>query len=119
MSTIYDIIVVGGGIVGLGVFNRLVLNGFKNVLLVEKASQIITGASAGNSGILHTGFDATPNTLESRLIKRGYELYHLLCNDLPLPVKRIGAYMIAWKSEEIDILQQTIHNARQVTTVIL
>ena len=48
MSSIYDIIRIRGGIVGLGVFRQLTLNGYKNVLLVDKSSQIIIDASSGN-----------------------------------------------------------------------
>lgn len=118
MSRIYDITIIGGGVVGLGVFNRLTLNGYQNVLLVEKSSQILTGASSGNSGILHTGFDTTPETLESKLVKRGYELYHAFARDIHLPIKKIGAHLVAWNVEELPILQQIIHIAHQVRRTV-
>lgn len=114
MSFIYDVVVIGGGIVGLGVFNRLLLNGYKNILLVEKSCQVITGASAGNSGILHTGFDSTSGTLESALVKRGYELYQDFAKDVALPIKRVGAYMVAWTDEELIILKEVLHQAHKV-----
>ncbi|CAF3472380.1 unnamed protein product [Rotaria socialis] len=113
MCAVYDIIIIGGGIVGLGVFRQLLLNGYKNVLLLEKSSQIITGASCGNSGILHTGFDTVPQTLESKLVKRGYELYQSFAQDVPLPIKKIGAYIVAWKSEELEILKQILDTAHE------
>ena len=119
MSRIYDIILIGGGVVGLGVFNRLTLNGYRNVLLVERSSQILTGASAGNSGILHTGFDTTPGTLESKLVQRGYELYHALAEDIQLPIKKIGAHLAAWNLEELPVLQQIIHTAHLVCKTLL
>ncbi|CAF3155409.1 unnamed protein product [Rotaria socialis] len=115
MCAVYDIIIIGGGIVGLGVFRQLLLNGYKNVLLLEKSSQIITGASCGNSGILHTGFDTVPQTLESKLVKRGYELYQSFAQDVPLPIKKIGAYIVAWKSEELEILKQILDTAHEVS----
>ncbi|CAF0804108.1 unnamed protein product [Rotaria sordida] len=113
MSLIYDIIIIGGGIVGLGVFRQLKLNGYKNVLLLDKSSQILTGASSGNSGILHTGFDTIPDTLESKLVKRGYELYQSFAQDIELPIKKIGAYIIAWKPDELDILKQILNTAHK------
>ncbi|CAF3128509.1 unnamed protein product [Rotaria sp. Silwood2] len=113
MSLIYDIIIIGGGIVGLGVFRQLTLNGYRNVLLLDKSSQIITGASSGNSGILHTGFDTIPETLESKLVKRGYELYQSFAKDIELPIKKIGAYIIAWKPDELEILKQIIDTAHK------
>lgn len=115
MSNIYDIVIIGGGIVGIGVFNRLTLNGYTNVVLVEKSSQILTGASCGNSGILHTGFDTRPGTLESKLVKRGYELYHLLSNDIPLPIQKIGAHLVAWTNDDLPHLQEIIRIAHEVS----
>lgn len=117
MSSIYDIIIIGGGIVGLGVFRQLTLNGYKNILLLEKSSQILTGASSGNSGILHTGFDTIPQTLESKLVKRGYELYQSFAEDIKLPIKKIGAYLIAWESSDLEILKQILHTAHQVKMI--
>ncbi|CAF1076705.1 unnamed protein product [Adineta ricciae] len=113
MSSVYDIIIVGGGIVGLGVFRQLTLNGFQSILLLEKSSQILTGASSGNSGILHTGFDAVPHTLESKLVKRGYHLYQSFRQDVELPIKKIGAYLIAWKEDDLQILKEVKDTAHQ------
>jgi L-2-hydroxyglutarate oxidase LhgO len=114
MSSIYDIIIIGGGVVGLGVFRQLILNGYRKVLLLDKSSQIITGASSGNSGILHTGFDTIPQTLESTLVKRGYELYQSFAKDIELPIKKIGAYIIAWETKDLEILQQIFDIAHEV-----
>jgi glycerol-3-phosphate dehydrogenase len=114
MSSIYDIIIIGGGIVGLGVFRQLTLNGYKNVLLLDKSSQILTGASSGNSGILHTDFDTIPQTLESKLVKRGYELYQSFAQDIQLPIKQIGAYIIAWELNDLEILKQILDTVHKV-----
>ena len=45
-----------------------------SVALVEARADVGDGTSKANTAILHTGFDATPGTLESRLVRRGYEL---------------------------------------------
>ena len=52
-----DVAIIGGGVVGCAVARRLSLAGI-SVGLLEKASDILDGASKGNSAILHTGFDA-------------------------------------------------------------
>ncbi|CAF1418184.1 unnamed protein product, partial [Rotaria sordida] len=65
----------GEGIIQLESFRQLTLNGYKNVLLLDKSSRILTDTSSGNSGILRTRFDTIPQTLESKLVKRDYELY--------------------------------------------
>ncbi len=53
----YDIAVVGAGVVGCAVARRFVLEGAR-VIVLEKAPDVLDGASKGNSAILHTGFDA-------------------------------------------------------------
>ena len=58
-----DIAVIGGGVVGCAVARRVALAG-ASVVLLEKASDILSGASKGNSAILHTGFDAREGSLE-------------------------------------------------------
>ena len=44
------------------------------VALVEAGPDVGAGTSKANTAILHTGFDATPGTIEARLVARGYEL---------------------------------------------
>ena len=53
-----DAAIIGGGVVGCAVARQLALGGI-SVILLEKASDILDGASKGNSAILHTGFDLT------------------------------------------------------------
>ncbi|CAF4621970.1 unnamed protein product, partial [Rotaria socialis] len=47
--------------------------------------------------------------------KRGYELYQSFAQDVPLPIKKIGAYIVAWKSEELEILKQILDTAHEVS----
>ena len=54
LLTDVEITVIGGGVVGCAVARQMVLDGAK-VALLEKAPDILAGASKGNSAILHTG----------------------------------------------------------------
>src|SRR3546814_13166887 len=70
----FDVAVIGAGVIGCAVARRLTLEGAR-VVVVEKAPDILDGASQGNSGILHSGFDAPPGSLEQRAIAAGYRDY--------------------------------------------
>ena len=96
----YDVAVIGGGIVGLATFRALALAGVKRLCLLE-AGDIISGASSGNSGIFHTGFDAPPGSLELQLMKDGFRRFAALRRELHLPVERKGAIVVAWTDEEL------------------
>ncbi|HIP83411.1 MAG TPA: FAD/NAD(P)-binding oxidoreductase [Desulfocapsa sulfexigens] len=94
-----DIAIVGGGVVGCAVARRMSLEG-ASVVLIEKAADILDGASKGNSAILHTGFDAPVGTLEWECVQKGYDEYLSIRESLNLPLLKSGALVAAWTREE-------------------
>ena len=74
------------------------------VTLVEGRDDVGDGTSKANTALLHTGFDATPGTLESRLVARGYDLLGGYAERVGIPVERTGALLVAWTEEERDAL---------------
>ncbi|MEO3428577.1 NAD(P)/FAD-dependent oxidoreductase [Pelagibius sp. CAU 1746] len=107
----FDAAVIGAGVVGCAVARRLTLEGAK-VVVIEKASDILDGASKGNSGILHTGFDAPPDSLEQRCIAAGYREYLEIRERLNLPLLACGALVLAWNEEEEARLPALMAQAR-------
>ncbi|MFE5852944.1 NAD(P)/FAD-dependent oxidoreductase [Streptomyces sp. NPDC056500] len=102
-SPVHDIIVIGGGIVGSAIARALAGHAV-SVALVEARSDIGDGTSKANTAILHTGFDATPGTLESRLVARGYDLLSDYARETGIPVEHTGAILVAWNEEELAAL---------------
>ncbi len=99
-----DVIVVGGGIVGCAIARQLSGAAGLSVTLVEARADVGDGTSKANTALLHTGFDATPGTLESRLVARGYQLLGQYAEQTGIPVERTGAVLVAWTDEERDAL---------------
>ncbi len=99
-----DIAVIGGGVVGCAVARRFSLLG-ASVALLEKAPDILAGASKGNSALLHTGFDAPPASLELHLMQAGYREYIAIRRELGLPLLETGAMVVAWNYEEAARLE--------------
>lgn len=95
----YDVAVIGGGVVGLAVLRGFALAGLKCVLL-ERGADILSGASKGNSALLHTGFDAPEGSLELQCMQAGYKEYLDIRRDLNLPLIESGAIVVAWSEEE-------------------
>lgn len=102
-ADVYDVIVVGGGIVGCAITRALAGTNL-SVTLLEARDDIGDGTSKANTALLHTGFDASPGTLESRLVARGYELLGRYAEQTGIPVERTGALLVAWTDEERDAL---------------
>jgi glycerol-3-phosphate dehydrogenase len=98
-SANFDVAVIGAGIIGCALARAFTLAGAK-VVVLEKAVEVLDGASKGNSAILHTGFDAPEGSLELDCIREGYALYHEVRERLGLPLMRAGAMVLAWTEEE-------------------
>ncbi len=105
MEKFYDVVVIGGGIVGASIFNKLVRVG-KKVAIIDKASDVATGASKANSGLVHAGYDPEPNTLKAKLNVRGAYLFPLICRRLSVPFKRCGALVVGDDKDKVQALYE-------------
>ncbi|MDG2474369.1 MAG: NAD(P)/FAD-dependent oxidoreductase [Paracoccaceae bacterium] len=111
-SNKHDIAIVGAGVVGCALARRLTLDG-ASVIVLEKAYDVLDGASKGNSAILHTGFDAPSGSLELDCIKSGYNEYLEVSESLSLPILKSGALVLAWDSEQLKVLPKLIEKAHE------
>src|SRR5712691_1780123 len=82
-----EVAVIGAGVVGCATALALARRGVA-VALLEAEAEPALGASATNSGILHTGFDSPPGELETELILRSAVLRDAVLGALGLPVLR-------------------------------
>lgn len=100
---IYDVAVLGGGVIGCAIFNKLVRIG-KSTILIEKNNDVATETTKANSGIVHAGFDAKPNTLKAKLNIRGAQLFPKLCEELDVPFVNNGALVIGNDISKVEEL---------------
>ena len=107
----YDVVVVGGGVVGCAVA-RLLSHHDLVVAVLEAGPDIGAGTSKANTAILHTGFDATPGSLESRLVARGYALLRDYAPSVGISVEDVGALLVAWDDEQAASLAEPRREGR-------
>lgn len=110
MNRSFDIAVIGGGVVGLAILRRFAMAGLSCVLL-ERGADILSGASKGNSALLHTGFDAPSGSLELACMQAGYAEYLDIRAKLNLPLIESGALVVAWTEEEEARLPAIVEQA--------
>ncbi|XP_076104866.1 glycerol 3-phosphate dehydrogenase-like [Mytilus galloprovincialis] len=108
---IYDVVIIGGGVVGCATLFHLINNGY-NCIMLEKNKDLVAEASAGNSGMLHTGFDAPLGSLELHCIQQCQLHIFDILNKLDLPYNRIGATMVAWDSAQMSKLPKIMQHSR-------
>ncbi|MDE6302351.1 MAG: NAD(P)/FAD-dependent oxidoreductase [Clostridia bacterium] len=100
----YDVIVIGGGVVGTAVLDRLACYRL-NTLLLEKSDDVATGTTRANSGIVHAGYDCEPNTLKAKFNVRGNELMWRDVEELDVPHLKCGSIVVA-REEQLGQLEK-------------
>ena len=87
-------LVIGGGVVGCALLRELAERQV-DAVLVEAEDEVGRWASRGNSGIVHSGFDAVPGSPEAGLLRRAAALWPSMAEELGIPFRRVGALMLA------------------------
>lgn len=108
-----DVAVIGGGVVGAAVARRLARTTL-SVSLLEAGPDIGAGTSKANTAILHTGFDTTSGSVESTLVRRGYELLRAYAPGAGIAVEETGAVLVAWSEEQRTALSDLGERAAAV-----
>ena len=103
-KSMYDVIIIGGGVVGCGIARELAKQDRK-IALLERAADVCEGTSKANSGIIHAGYDATPGTLKASLNVQGNQMMETLAKELDIPFKRNGSFVLMFEEEGRSELQ--------------
>lgn len=101
----YDVAIIGGGVIGSMVARQLSRYNLK-ICLLEKENDIAMGASKANSGIVHGGFDPEPNTLKATLNRGGVEKLFAVAKELNVPIKRNGSIVCAFGASEEPAIRE-------------
>ena len=112
MTDAADVAIIGAGVVGTAIARELSRYQL-SVTLLDAGNDIGTGTTKANTAILHTGFDAVPGSLESRLLQRGYSLLTDYAAQADIAVERLGALLIAWTPEQQRALPGIVDKAEQ------
>lgn len=100
---IYDVAVIGGGIVGLATALALSEQGYA-VAVVEAADQLAAHQSGHNSGVIHSGLYYKPGSLKAQLCTEGRELLYAFCAQEGIAYARCGKLVVALRAEELPRL---------------
>lgn len=100
-----DVIIIGGGVIGCGIARELARYQ-ANVAVLEKGNDVSVGTSKANSGIVHGGFDAKPNTLKAKYNVSGNAMFDELSRELDFPFRRNGSMVLCFDEAQIDGLQE-------------
>ncbi len=100
----YDVTIIGAGIVGTAIARELSKYKVK-VILVDKENDVANGTTKANSAIVHAGYDAKAGTLKAKANVVGNAMYQELCSTLGVPFQRIGSLVVAFDESDMASLE--------------
>lgn len=108
----YDITVIGAGVVGAMIARQLSRYD-KKICILERGSDVAMGASRANSAIVHAGFDAKEGSLKARFNVRGSELMEGTAHELGVKYKRNGSIVIGFDEDEKKTLRELLERGEK------
>ncbi|MBX2881306.1 MAG: NAD(P)/FAD-dependent oxidoreductase [Granulosicoccus sp.] len=111
LSPDFECVVIGAGVVGLAIAASLAQCG-RDVLLIERESEIGTATSARNSEVIHAGIYYRPGSLKARLCVQGKHALYRYCRDRAINYRRCGKLIVASSTAQHRQLAAIKKNAR-------
>ena len=99
MTLKYDVLIIGGGVVGCAVARELSRRRLR-IILLEKSSDICAGQSRANTAIVHGGYDAEPGTLKAKYNVAGNAMFGRVCSALEVPYRRNGSLVVSFSERD-------------------
>jgi len=97
----FDILIAGGGIVGLATALQLQRrNPRLRIAVLEKENRVAAHQSSHNSGVIHSGIYYKPGSLRATNCKRGYDLMLQFCQENEVPFDICGKIIVAAEESE-------------------
>ena len=103
----YDVIIIGGGAVGLGVALEITRRlPHLRLLLLEKEDRVARHQSGHNSGVIHSGVYYKPGSMKARLCVTGAAAMIEICREHGIAHNVCGKVIVATQSEELPRLEE-------------
>ncbi|MCB0739233.1 MAG: L-2-hydroxyglutarate oxidase [Bacteroidetes bacterium] len=110
----YDIVVVGGGIVGLATaYQTLMARPGTRLAVLEKEGQLAKHQTGNNSGVIHSGLYYKPGSLKATNCIGGYHMLLNFCNENSIEYDLCGKVVVATEQKELPILKGLFERGQQ------
>ncbi len=101
----YDLVVVGGGIVGLSTARAYLMRyPHLKVAVLEKEAQLGQHQTGHNSGVLHAGIYYKPNSFKAKACVSGQRAMIAYCDEHGIPYRKVGKLIVALDESELPRL---------------
>ena len=109
-----DILIVGGGIVGLATgYQLLRKNSSLKLVVLEKESEVSKHQTGHNSGVIHSGIYYRPGSLKAKNCRNGISLLLKFCIENNIKYEICGKIIIAKNNEDLPVLDRLLENGKK------
>lgn len=105
----YDVAIIGAGVIGASIFRELTKFNLK-VVILEKENDVAMGTTKANSAIIHAGYDPENGSLMAKYNVIGNEMFDDLCKELCVPFIRNGSLVIAFNEDDMKVVKYLYEN---------
>lgn len=99
-----DITIIGAGVVGLAIANRLSSHD-KDIFVLEKENSFGKGISSRNSEVIHAGIYYPSGSLKAKTCVEGNRLLYEICQVNNIPFKKLGKLIVATNKQEASQIE--------------
>ena len=110
----YDVIVIGGGIVGLATALKVLEKKPETrLLLLEKEKELSAHQTGNNSGVIHSGIYYKPGSLKAQNCRTGYQQLVEFCDEENIPYELCGKVIVATEENQLPALETLLERGNQ------
>ncbi|MFC4871987.1 L-2-hydroxyglutarate oxidase [Negadavirga shengliensis] len=111
---LYDIVIIGGGIVGLATAMKLKSKKpALKIAVLEKENGLAMHQTGNNSGVIHSGLYYKPGSLKAVNCINGYKQLLRFCEEEGIPYEITGKVVVATRKEQLPLLYGLLERGLQ------
>lgn len=105
-SKIYDIAIIGGGIIGTATALNLQEKGNYSIVILEAEDHLAAHQTGNNSGVIHSGIYYKPGSLKAKNCTLGRDMMYRFCEENNIKHERCGKLVVAANEDELPALNE-------------
>jgi glycerol-3-phosphate dehydrogenase len=109
----YDIAVIGAGVIGTAVARELSRYNL-SIVMLERDNDVACGTTKANSAIVHAGYDAAADSMKGIMNAKGNAMFGDVCKELDVPFERIGSLVVGFTEEDMETLEGLLENGKKL-----
>lgn len=101
----YDIAIIGAGVIGTFIARELARYEL-SIVLIDKENDVSNGATKANSAIIHAGYDAKQGSNMARFNSAGNPMFDKVCEELDVEFERIGSFVVGFNEDDMKTIEE-------------